>query len=155
MESYIKAKPTGYPKIPSERAYMDLKTFTYKGIEIGVMFGGFNGMPLDDTWFFIPSYGNRDLIWLQYEKQNDNTPYPGERNSYAMAPWNNGVIMAGGLMDIVIYLKRGIFIVLIIIVITTTTTRRILLCGQPKQQQQQMMKKEDFLSHNKIADGII
>eukprot|EP00943_MAST-04B_sp_MAST-4B-sp1_P001947 g1947.t1 len=100
MESYVKGYPIGRPNIPSPRGYMDLRMMQYQGCEIGITFGGFNGNKLDDTWFFIPSMGGtNDMLWVKYIEQRNNIPYPTERNSYAMASWNNGIIMSGGIMD--------------------------------------------------------
>ena len=49
------------PTIPEKRAYMDIKTFKYQGVVVGVMFGGYNGSPLDDTWLIVPGYGDQGI----------------------------------------------------------------------------------------------
>ena len=99
MESYVQGQGSGNPTIPEKRAYMDIKTFKYEGVVVGVMFGGYNGKTLDDTWLIVPGYGEDGIAWVRFHKRTVDTPYPSERNSYAMASFNNGVIMTGGIRD--------------------------------------------------------
>ena len=70
MESYVQGHGSGHPTIPEERAYMDIKTFKYQGDVVGVMFGGFNGSPLDDTWLIVPSRGEQGIAWVRFHKEN-------------------------------------------------------------------------------------
>ena len=52
---------------------MDIKTFKYQGVVVGVMFGGYNGSPLDDTWLIVPGYGDQGIAWVRFHKRTVDT----------------------------------------------------------------------------------